>query len=105
MHTHLHLSQLSNCRHNIVLCFGHEPLKVCYNSQNHVAIINFVETTKCHASVAILYTHKKVTAMVVPLAVILNTKCHRFALFKLKSSGISCLITTHPPPGLFSKFL
>ena len=63
-----------------------------------------VETTKCHASVAILYTHKKVTAMVVvPLAVILNTKCHRFALFKLKSCGTSCLITTHPPPRLVFK--
>ena len=62
-----------------------------------------VETTKCHASVAILYTHKTVTAMVVPLAVILNTKCHRFALFKLKSCGTSCLITTHPPPRLVFK--
>ena len=62
-----------------------------------------VETTKCHASVAILYTHKKVTAMVVPSAVILNTKCHRFALFKLKSCGTSCLITTHPPPRLVFK--
>ena len=41
--------------------------------------------------------------MVVPSAVILNTKCHRFALFKLKSSGTSCLITTHPPPRLVFK--
>ena len=32
-----------------------------------------------------------------------NTKCHRFALFKLKSSGTSCLITTHPPPRLVFK--
>ena len=38
--------------------------------------------------------------MVVPLAVILNTKCHRFALFKLKSSDTFCSITTHPPPRL-----
>ena len=41
--------------------------------------------------------------MVVTLAVILNTKCHRFALYKLKSSDTSCSITTHPPPWLVFK--
>ena len=104
MHTHLHLSQLSNCRHNIVCCFRHEPLKVCYNSQNHVMIICGNHKI-CHASVAIQYTHKKVTAMVVTLAVITKINVTGL-LFKLKSSGTSySIITTMISLGLFSKFL